>query len=101
MKKNDTFYTCPYCKEEYAEPSDLAHCILNCEARIKTEEKEKKRAKLEAEKKARHKEVTDAYENFEELKTKYVNDYGSFTFERTKNADAETCDWVFKSLGLF
>lgn len=101
MKKIDTFYTCPYCKEEYTEPSDLAHCILNCEARIKAEEEEKKKTKLAAEKEARHKEVTDAYENFEELKTKYVNDYGSFTFKRTKDADTNDVEWVFKSLGLF
>ena len=85
MKKNDTFYTCPYCNEEYAEPSDLAHCILNCEARIKAEEKERAKAKIAAEKEARYKEVIDAYENFEELRSKFVEDYGSFTFKTASN----------------
>lgn len=49
------------------------------------EEAEAKKAKLKAEKDARYKEVIDAYENFEELREKYVEDYGSFTFTSTGN----------------
>lgn len=41
--------------------------------------------KLEAEKEARYKEVINAYENFEELRGKFVEDYGSFTFKTTSN----------------
>lgn len=41
--------------------------------------------KLIAEKEARYKEVIDAYDNFEELRSKYVEDYGSFTFRTTSN----------------
>ena len=40
-----TFYTCPYCKEEYSEPEDLAHCILNCEAKKKAKKQAKRKAK--------------------------------------------------------
>lgn len=50
------------------------------EARKKAEA-EARNAKLKAEKEARYKEVIDAYENFEELRNKYVDDYGQFTFE--------------------
>lgn len=50
------------------------------EEREKAEAEERK-AKLRAEKDARYKEVIHAYENFEELREKYVDDYGSFTFE--------------------
>jgi DNA-binding SARP family transcriptional activator len=45
------------------------------------EEKAAKQAKLAAEKEVRYKEVIDAYENFEELRSKFVDDYGQFTFE--------------------
>ena len=82
MEKKNTFYTCPYCKEEYSAPADLAHCILSCEEKKKIKEQEERKAKLKGEKDARYKEVIDAYENFEELRSKYVEDYGSFTFTR-------------------
>lgn len=100
MEKKHVFYTCPYCKEEYSEPSDLAHCILSCEEKKRIEEKAAKEAKLKAEKEARYKEVIDAYENFEELRSKYVDDYGSFTF-KYKSKDEEICASIFKSLGLY
>lgn len=81
MKNINTFYSCPYCKEEYAEPGDLARCILSCERKKKAEEEAAKKAKLEAEKKKRYDEVIDAYKRFEELRTKYVDDYGCFVFD--------------------
>ena len=92
-------YTCPYCKGEHETPGSLARCILVCEDKIKMEEEAKQKAKLAAEKDARYKEVIDAYENFEELRSKYVNDYGRFTFE-PKCTDGDLCDWVFRSMGL-
>ena len=100
MKDNNVFYTCPYCKEEYSAPSDLAHCILSCEEKKRIEEKAAKEAKLKAEKEARYKEVIDAYVNFEELRSKFVDDYGSFTFKTDKEVN-EICDWVFRSIGIF
>ena len=47
----------------------------------KQAEKEEREAKLKAEKDARYEEVIDAYENFEKLRSKFVDDYGYFTFE--------------------
>ena len=46
---------------------------------------EERRAKLAAEKETRYKEVVQAYENFENLRTDFVNDYGYFTFRSKKN----------------
>ena len=99
MKDNNIFYTCPYCKEEYSAPSDLAHCILSCEEKKRIEEEQAKKAKIKAEKEARYKEVIDAYDNFEELRSKYVDDYGSFTFKTEKEVN-EICDWAFRMLNI-
>lgn len=62
------------------------------EARKKAEAK-----KLNAEKDARYKEVINAYENFEELRNKYVEDYGSFTF-KTPNGTSTLWNWVFNEV---
>ena len=68
------------------------------EARKKAEAEERN-AKLKAEKDARYKEVIHAYENFEELRSKFVDDYGYFTFEKTsKNCGSH--DWFWKTIGL-
>jgi biopolymer transport protein ExbD len=62
--------------------------------KVRKEEEEAKRAKLKAEKDVRYKEIIDAYENFEELRDKYVDDYGSFTF-KTGNGVGSVWRWVF------
>lgn len=64
------------------------------EARKKVEAEEKK-AKLKAERDARYKEVVHAYENFEELRSKFVDDYGYFTFE-TEIEIPDFWDFFFK-----
>lgn len=64
------------------------------EARKKAEVK-KRNAKLRAEKEARYKEVVYAYENFEELRSKFVDDYGYFTFE-TEAGISDLWDFFFK-----
>ena len=61
---------------------------------------EEKKAKLAAEKDARYKEVIDAYENFEELRDKYVDDYGCFSFSK-KTEDGEECQWLLISFGIY
>lgn len=94
-----TLYTCPYCKAGYETPGDLARCILTCEEKKKLEEETAKKAKLAAEKEAHYKEVLDAYDKFEELRSKYVSEYGSFTF-RAKCEDGDLCDWIFRHMGL-
>ena len=70
MEKIDTFYSCPYCNEEYANPGDLAHCILSCEEKKKTTEKN-----------ARKKEVDEAIEKCRELIKAYMDDYGIYSYE--------------------
>lgn len=59
---------------------ELRKMYEDLEAELERREQEEKN-KLKAEKDARYKEVIDAYENFEELRSKYVDDYGQFTFE--------------------
>ena len=59
---------------------ELEKLYQDIEAELERREQEEKN-KLKAEKDARYKEVIDAYENFEELRSKYVDDYGSFTFK--------------------
>lgn len=85
---DNTFYTCPYCKEEYANPSDLAHCILSCEDKKKQEEEERKKAELALAKEAREKEIRDVADNYHKLIKAYIKDYGPISI--TSNAD----DWV-------
>lgn len=69
------------------------------EARKKIEAEERN-AKLRAEKDVRYKEVIHAYENFEELRSNFVDDYGYFTFE-TKNKKGDSHSWFWNSVGLF
>lgn len=92
-------YTCPYCKGEHETPGGLARCILDCEEKKKIEEEAKQKAMLAAEKEARYQEVIHAFENFDELRSKYVEDYGRFTFE-LKCEDGDLCDWIFRHMGL-
>ena len=54
------------------------------EARKKAEAEERN-AKFRAEMDERYKEVVDAYDRFEELRSKFVEDYGYFTFTSKKN----------------
>ena len=95
MEKKNVLYTCPYCKRECETPGSLARCILSCEEKIKREKEEERKAKLRAEKEARYKEVVHAYENFEELRSKFVDDYGYFTFE-TETEISNFWDFLFK-----
>ena len=69
------------------------------DARKKAEAEEKK-AKIIAEKEARYKEVIHAYENFEELRSKFVDDYGYFTFETT-NKNGDSHNWFWDAIRLF
>lgn len=85
---DNTFYTCPYCKEEYTSPSDLAHCILSCEDKKKREDEERKKAELALVKEAREKEIKDVADNYHKLLKAYIKDYGAISI--TSNAD----DWV-------
>ena len=81
----DTFYTCPYCNEEYNSPVDLAHCILSCEDKKKREEEDRKKAELALQKETRKKEIEDAADNYKKLIKAYIEDYGSISI--TSNSD--------------
>ena len=88
---DNTFYVCPYCKEEHTNPSDLAHCILACEDRIKREEEERKQAELAITKEARKKELDEAFEKWNKLKNAFIRDYGCYstsTSESFKDIDS-------------
>lgn len=63
---------------------DLRKMYEEIEAELERREQERQDI-LVAEKETRYKEVIDAYENFEELRAQYVEDYGSFTFKTTSN----------------
>jgi hypothetical protein len=63
---------------------DIENMIQKLTKELKRRDQEEEE-KLIAEKEARYKEVIDAYDNFEELRSKYVEDYGSFTFRTTSN----------------
>lgn len=63
---------------------DIENMIQKLTKELKRRDQEEEE-KLIAEKEARYKEVIDAYDNFEELRSKYVEDYGSFTFKTTSN----------------
>jgi hypothetical protein len=76
MDDKNVFYTCPYCKEEYSAPSDLAHCILSCEEKKRAEEEKRRKELLDSEKNARKKEVDDALETYKHLLRAYMRDYG-------------------------
>ena len=76
---DNTFYTCPYCKEEYTNPVDLAHCILSCEDKKKREEEKRKKEELALAKAVRKKEVDDALENYNKLLKAYIKDYGAYS----------------------
>jgi hypothetical protein len=63
---------------------DLEEMLKELKEELKRREQERQDM-LAAEKEFRYKEVIDAYENFEELRSKFVEDYGSFTFKTTSN----------------
>jgi biopolymer transport protein ExbD len=69
---------------ENMKTEDLRKMLQNLEEELERREQEEK-DKLRAEKEVRYKEVINAYENFEELRVKFVEDYGSFTFKTTSN----------------
>ena len=87
-------------EQQYLESEKTTKMLLEKFLQAKKEEEEKKKAKLEAEKQKRYDEVVDAYEKFAELKSKFVDDYGSFMFKTTNGRYNEMSDWVLASLGL-
>ena len=87
MGNKHALYICPYCKGAHETPGSLARCILDCEEKKKIEEEMAKKAKLDAEKEARKKEVDDALQNYKKLLAAYMNDYGIYSFKSDDNFD--------------
>lgn len=87
MGNKHALYICPYCKGAHETPGGLARCILDCEEKKKIEEEKAKKAKLDAEKEARKKEVDDALQNYKKLIAAYMNDYGIYSFKSDDDFD--------------
>ena len=87
-------YTIEELEQQYLEAEKNYNLVRNKLEAAKKEEEEIKKAKLTAEKEVRYKEVIDAYDNFEELKNKFVEDYGAFSFRSEKNGSI-THRWDF------
>ena len=87
MENKYALYICPYCKEAHETPGGLARCILDCEEKKKIEEEKAKKAKLDAEKETRKKEVDDALQNYKKLLSAYMNDYGIYSFKSDDDFD--------------
>lgn len=93
----NTFYTCPYCNEEYNNPVDLAHCILSCEEKKKIEEEKKRQEELELTRETREKEIEAVEKKLNELVRAYLKDYGSYckTYESKENHFPYLYHWFF------
>ena len=80
-------------EQQYLESEKTTKLLLEQFLQAKRAEEKQKKAKLEAEKESRYKEVINAYENFEELKSKFIEDYGEFEFETDKYDDVFDFFW--------
>ena len=85
-------------EQQCLEAEKVSKALREQLAAAKREEAEQKKAKLEAEKDARYKEVINAYDNYEKLRDQYMEDYGCFTFHTKKNTG--DIDWLLKAIGL-
>jgi hypothetical protein len=89
MNNKNVFYACPYCKEEYSEPADLAHCILSCEEKARQKEAEQKREEFAKEKKARVEEIETVAKHYQALIKEFIKDYGSYDVIRCYNGEED------------
>ena len=88
MEKTNNMYAqpkfkCGICGKIYDDIKGRNTCEAVC---LKKQEEEAKRAaeaKKKEEQEARYKEVTDAYDRFNELLKKYTHDYGTFIMNGT------------------
>jgi hypothetical protein len=87
MKSTKNYFICPYCDKEYESPTDYAKCILDCDAKIKQEAEDRKRAELELEKDKRRKEIEEVRQRLFELEKAFLKDYGSLTVSGTYYTD--------------
>lgn len=86
MKKEENniyskpMYKCAICDKVYESVQERMNCEMKCIKKQQEEEKAAAEAKKKAEKDARQQEVSAALDNVYALVNKYVEDYGSFTY---------------------
>lgn len=73
-------YKCEICGSTYELIEERISCETACLKKQKEEEKRIAKEKLNAEKTARQQAVSDALDDVYALVSKYVEDYGSFTY---------------------
>ena len=73
-------YKCAICGEIYHTVQDRMQCEMQCIKKQQEEEKKAAEEKKKAEKDTREQEVNAALDNAYSLVDKYIEDYGSFTY---------------------
>lgn len=94
MKNNNEFYTCPYCKEEYSNPVDMARCVLSCEEKERAITERKRQEELANNKEARKNEIEAVAKHYQALVREFIKDYGSYDVIRCYEGEEEDDDDV-------
>ena len=89
-------YKCGICGKEHDSIKDRAECELKCHKQKLEAEKLAAAKKKQEEQAARKKEVDEAVARAEELKSKYIKDYGAYV--RTCHIDDIEDVWSFADL---
>lgn len=75
-------YKCAVCGTWHTDIASRARCEITCTARKVEEERKAAELKKEAEYEPRKNEVDDAFNKAYELKDKFVQDYGRYTYNK-------------------
>ena len=89
-------YKCGICGKSHTDVLSRAKCEITCTEKKAEEERKAAKLKKEAEYADRKAEVDAAFNKAYELKDKFVNDYGRYTYRKpTSNAFDGVClfDW--------
>ncbi|MGN5457052.1 MAG: hypothetical protein ACI4XN_13730 [Candidatus Kurthia intestinigallinarum] len=86
-------YKCGICGKEHPSIAERMKCEQACLKKKEEEEKQAIEAKKKAEKDARAAEVTQAIEHAAELLNKYINDFGSYSYDGKKLNDTSDYFW--------
>ena len=92
----DREYKCAVCETWHPDIVSRARCEIACTEKKAEEERKAAELKKEAEYAERKAEVDAAFNKAYELKDKFVNDYGRYTYRKpTSNAFDGVClfDW--------
>lgn len=89
-------YKCAVCGTWHKDIIGRAKCEITCTERKAEEERKAAESKRAAEREARKQEVDDAFNKAYELKDKFVENYGRYTYNKpTSNSLDGVCyfDW--------